>query len=146
MNRKRRKQRSWNALAILVTCLFVAIHASQGMVLCFGTHGHVAIEPAGHRHCDDAVHYHGHGADAEASHEKATGYVAQEHCDPCVDIPLSLGPLDERTGSSLPTTAVAVVIGEPSAASQNLPVPGIVSESALLPTHHTPLRGVVLQM
>jgi hypothetical protein len=146
MNQKGRQHKRWYLPAAALACLLAAVNASQGMVLCFGAHGHVAIEPADHLHCDGTVHCHEHGADVEPFHEHATGYAARERCNPCVDIPLSLGPLNGRTLSSLPEDAVTLAIGEPSALFRNLAPPCAVSEGVLLPAQQAALRSVMLQV
>jgi hypothetical protein len=144
MIRKRRQHGKWRLLAVTLVCLLVAVNASQGMVLCFGAHGHVAFEPAGHRHCDGTIHYD--DADRGPIGEDTTGYVLRQWRDPCVDIPLSLGPLDERNSSSVLKTTVALSVTEPPSACRNAHARVATSHGAVLATHSASLRTTVLQV
>lgn len=144
MNRKRRQHRKWRLPVVAVVCFLMAANASQGMVLCFGAHGHVAIEPVGHRHCDGTIHYHDH--DAEPIPDDVTPYFTPPRCDPCVDIPLPLGPPHERFSSSVLKMAIALAIAEPPAMFQNLRAPVAASRDALLLNQDTPLSTIVLQV
>lgn len=146
MNRESRQRQRRHLPAILLICFLAALNASQGMVWCVAAHGHVAIEPLAHRHCDSTTHHHEHGANAEPSHDHDSGYTAQERCRPCVDIPLTLGPLDEKAPFSPANAAVALAIGEPSAPLRNPDASPDASDRTLLPSQQTALRSVVLQV
>ena len=146
MNRESRQCQKRYLPAILLICLLAVLNASRGMVWCVGAHGHVAIEPLGHRHCDVAIHDHEHDVDAQSSREYDHSYTAPEDCRPCVDIPLTLGPLDERVLSSPPNAAVTLAIGEPSASLCNPDASPDASDRILLPSRQTALRSVVLQV
>lgn len=146
MNQKDRHDQIRRLPAVALVCFLAALNASQGMFLCVGAGGHVAIEPLGHRHCDGAVHDHEHDVDAQSSRGYDRGYAAQERCHPCVDIPLTLGPVDERILASPPNTVVALVIGEPPASLCNADASPDASDRTLLPSRQTALRSVVLQV
>jgi len=146
MNQKGRQHQIRRLPVEVLICLLAAANASSGMVLCVGAHGHVAVEPLGHRHCDGTVHYHPHDTDAEPSDERTVGYATHDRCRPCVDVPLSLGPLEKRSLSDLPPDAVSLVIGEPSTVCRNLGVPAPASEGLFLPPDQTVLRTTVLQV
>ncbi len=142
MNQKGRQHQIRRLPVEVLICLLAAANASSGMVLCVGAHGHVAIEPLGHRHCDGTLH----DAHGEPSHEHDSGYTAQGRCRPCVDVPLSLGPLEKRSLSDLPPDAVSPVIGESPTVSRNLGTPAPASEGLFLPPDQTALRSIVLQV
>ena len=131
-------------MGVVLVCLIAAVNASQGIVLCSGSHGHVAIEPADHSHCDHAAHHH--DVDAEPCDDNEAQYLGAERCVPCVDIALPIGPLDGRPLSGGLKAVVAVVAGESSAACQNLLVLDAGSEEVPLPAFHDPLRSIVLQV
>lgn len=143
MNRKHRQRTSSYSLGVVLIFLLVAINVSQGMVLCLGAYGHVAIEPAGHRHCGGATHHH--DADDGSAHEEAMEFVAQGRCDPCVDIALPLAPLDGKALSAAPRITATVAMAEPPSVCRNPLVPGVAS-SAILPARDAPLRTIVLQV
>lgn len=73
-----------NYLTKLVCIALIAALSWSGFgnVLCYGTDGHVAVEPAFHDHC------HGHGAPSEHRHREAHGLAieALDDCNPCVDV------------------------------------------------------------
>ncbi|HPC96951.1 MAG TPA: hypothetical protein PLU87_18555 [Sedimentisphaerales bacterium] len=126
----------------VLICLLAAANASSGMVLCVGAHGHVAVEPLAHRHCDGTLH----DAHAEPSREHDSGYTAQGRCRPCVDVPLSLGPLEKKSLCDLPPDAVSPVIGELPMVSRNRGAPAASPDGFLLPPDQTALRCTVLQV
>lgn len=144
MNRKCRQNGSTKSLGVVLVCLIAAVNASQGIVLCSSARGHVAVEPAGHRHCDHAAHHH--VVDAEPCDDNEAQYSGAEGCVPCVDIAIPLGPLDGRPLSGGLKAVVAVVAGESSAGCQNLLVLHVGSEEVPLPAFHDPLRRIVLQV
>lgn len=129
---------------MVLVCLIAAFNASQGIVLCSGAHGHVAIEPAGHSHCDHAVHHH--DVDAEPRDDNEAQYSGADGCVPCVDIAIPIGPLDGRSLSGGLKAVGAAVVGESSAACQNLLILHIASKEVPLPAFHDPLRSIVLQV
>jgi hypothetical protein len=69
----------------------VVMSAPQAMVLCVGHDGHVAIEPAGHNHCEDDVHACAAGAEADGH-----SHLGSPRCRPCIDIPVAVGVDDDR--------------------------------------------------
>jgi len=125
----------------MVVSLLVAISTSQGMVLCIGAHGHMAIEPAGHHHCASIAHTHDDvGAD---HHESVVSELDHEHCEPCVDIPLSC---EDRLVSKTAQTRVSLSVTEGPAASPTDSLSVGVYSCHFLPVCHTPLRTVILQV
>jgi len=144
MNRERRQYGNGKSLGVVLVCLIAAVNASQGIVLCSDAHGHVAIEPADHSHCDHAAHHH--DVDAEPRDDEEAPYLGAEGCVPCVDIAIPIGPLDGRSLSGGLEAVVAIVVGESSAACQNLLVLDAGSGEVPLPAFHDPLRSIVLQV
>lgn len=146
MNPKGRQHQIRRLPPILLICFLATLNVSQGMVFCVGAAGHVAIEPLGHRHCDVAIRNHEHDVDAQSSREYDHSYTASEDCHPCVDIPLTLGPLDEKTLSSPANAAVVPAIGEPPASLRHADASPHALPRTLLPSEQTALRSVVLQV
>jgi len=73
----------------VIVCLVIAGNVSQGVVLCFGQGGHVAIESAFHKdhgdHCGHASH-----TDTDHSDQKHPVFDHDHaaNCQPCVDVPI----------------------------------------------------------
>jgi len=144
MNRKRRQYGNGKSLGVVLVCLIAAANAAQGIVLCSDAHGHAALEPADHSHCDHAAHHP--DFDAEPRDDEEAPYLGAECCVPCVDIAIPIGPIDERPSSGGLKLAIAALVGELSAACQNLLILHIGSEEVPLPVFHDPLRSIVLQV
>jgi len=60
----------------------------HGAVLCFGTDGHVEIEPTFHERCNDSAHSQ-HTGQEQPSYQ--VDHIENEHCGPCLDISISTG-------------------------------------------------------
>jgi hypothetical protein len=75
--------------ALVLICLFVCASASQGVVVCVGSDGHVALEHAFHERC----HHHMHAEETEVGQftQEISSHAESRHCQPCIDIPVSLG-------------------------------------------------------
>ncbi len=143
MNRKRWQYSKWYPPVVALLCLAVQITAAQGVVLCFGSHGHVAIKPAGHHPCDGTIHDHTQAP--EPTHEELQ-HFAPEPCDPCVDIPLPLAPLDERpSAGTLKIVGVSPAGGPLAIDPDRLPVLAPF-QAEFIPARRAPLRTVVLQV
>jgi hypothetical protein len=80
------KQR-YKCVAVLV-CLLMVGNSLHGAVLCFGTDGHVEIEPTFHERCNDPAHSQ-HTGQEQPSYQ--VNHVKNEHCRPCLDISISNG-------------------------------------------------------
>ncbi len=146
LNCRGRKYRKWRLTAIALVCLTMMANVSQGMVLCFGARGHVAIEPAGHRHCDGTIHDHNREHSAESAHGDAIPLFTPPQYDPCVDIPLPLGPPHQKFSSSILKTAVVAVIAEPPAVFGTFGLPSAGLRNVLSFAHDTLLGTIVLQV
>lgn len=138
MKRTHRKNGTRTLLLTLVLAT-AAVNASQSLVLCMGYDGHVAIERAGHHHCTG----HAQGSDPADPHS----HIADAHCRPCTDIPISLW-IREDAGSPGMVKAAAMPV-----ALLSLPHPAEVS--SILPelsgspppsSCPAPLHSIVLQI
>jgi hypothetical protein len=82
------KKQMYKKCFVVLICLLIAGNLAHGTVLCFGADGHTELESAFHERCDDPVHSYAPDQNQllyEAEHEKG------KHCEPCVDIPISIG-------------------------------------------------------
>lgn len=81
-------------LAVLLIYVFIAGNTSGELVLCINTDGNITIEPINHDHCEEHTHI-------EQNVLFPLGYehdrhVDHSHCKPCIDIPIFIGPTDNR--------------------------------------------------
>lgn len=74
-----------------------ALNMPYAAVFCIGDDGHMAIELAGHGHCEDGSHWHDHYATGSEGAEHS--HVGRPHCRPCVDIPIPVESSDRRFAS-----------------------------------------------
>ena len=80
-------------LIILLIYVFIAGYTSGDLALCIGADGHVALEPVLHEHCHNHPHIEHDSSSMEHEHD---GHVKSPHCKPCIDIPIFIGPTDNR--------------------------------------------------
>jgi hypothetical protein len=79
------KNRVFKKYLCVFVCLLIAGNISQGVVVCFGSDGHVAVEGAFHEdHCGGT--HTGHSSNKPLSLEHTHG--DDENCRPCVDVPI----------------------------------------------------------
>jgi hypothetical protein len=77
------KNRVFKKYLCVFVCFLLAGNVSQGVVVCFGSDGHVAVEGAFHEdHCGGA--HSKHSSHKPQSLEHTHGH--DEDCHPCVDI------------------------------------------------------------
>jgi hypothetical protein len=85
---------------------------AHGAVLCFGVDGHIEIESAFHERCDDPAH-------SQPTDQNQLSYqsdhVKDKHCEPCVDIPISIGlakiaRLPKQLNFTFPAPATNVIV------------------------------------
>lgn len=81
-------------LAALLIYVFIAGNTSGELVLCINADGHINLEPVNHEHCEEHTYIEqnvlfpqGHEHDRHVDHS---------HCKPCIDIPIFIGPTDNR--------------------------------------------------
>ena len=131
--------------AFALVCLLAWTSASQGVVVCVGFDGHVALEPAAHTRCHHPVH----AEEAEVGQfaKESSSHAESRHCRPCLDIPVSLGlpdgcshPTKQQPGSHISSLSV-----NPDRTLEAVPILGAVSEAFYIPTpYFDPLRTVIL--
>jgi len=133
--------------ASVLICLFVWASASQGVVVCVGSDGHVALEPAFHERC----HHHVHAEETEVGQftKEISSHAESRHCQPCVDIPLSLGLLQDcsQLTKLQPKSQILSAPVSPDTSLETIPVLTGVSEPFYITTpYFDPLRTVILQV
>lgn len=79
-------------LIFLLIYLFMAGNTSGELALCIGANGHVALKPLIHELC----HNHQHIEQKDPSLLEHEEHVESPHCKPCIDIPIFIGPTDNR--------------------------------------------------
>jgi hypothetical protein len=80
-------------LVVLLIYAFIAGYTSGDLALCIGADGHVALESVLHEHCHNHPHIEHYPSSMEHEHD---GHVDNPHCKPCIDIPIFIGPKDNR--------------------------------------------------
>jgi hypothetical protein len=89
-----KKTKATSILIVLLIYIFMAGNTSGELALCIGTNGHVALEPAIHEHCHN--HQHIEQDDPSSMGHEHDGHLESPHCRPCIDIPIFIGPTDNR--------------------------------------------------
>ena len=89
-----KKTKATSILFVLLIYVFIAGNTSGELALCIGANGHIALEPAIHGHCNNHPHIeHNNTSTIDHEHE---GHLESPHCKPCIDIPIFIGPSDNR--------------------------------------------------
>lgn len=73
---------------IAVLCISIAANLTHWKVLCFGADGHIEFESTFHEHCDAPV---SSSASDKSVFSSQAGHEICNHCEPCVDVPISIG-------------------------------------------------------
>lgn len=133
-------------MAMLLLSL-AALNMPQAMVLCIGQDGHVAIEPAGHFHCVDGIHFCDPGNLRAAAHT----HVEHGHSRSCTDILIPVWAGHERIGSQKfrPAPVLIAVFGPvmpPLDVSDTADGAASSWLSRRLPSCSTSLRCTILQV
>ena len=88
------KTTTTSILFVLLIYVFMAGNTSGEFVLCIGTNWHIAIEPLSH------ADYYNHSRieqhESSASGHKYYGHWDMPHCKSCIDIPIFVGPNNNR--------------------------------------------------
>ena len=128
---------------IVFICLLIAGNSTQEVVLCFGEDGHIELESAFHKQCEDPVH--SYTSDQNKLHYEAH-HVEGKHCDPCVDVPISIGlakisHTPKQLDPTFPVPATNMIVGTdgPNSSAYNFAPNTFVATSFF-----TPLRTVIL--
>ncbi len=139
--------RSNHSLAVLMMLsLVVTLNGSQAIVLCVGSDGHVAIEPAGHDHCADGSHVC--ASDADVHDTRLAPGADATRCGGCTDFSMAgeIGS-DPKASASSKVIFAGLLIALPAQQSLlgDATCAGLsASESHVF--YHLPLRDIVLQM
>lgn len=88
------KTKATSILVVLLIYVVMAGNTSGQLALCIGANGHVALEPAIHEHCHN--HPHIEQNDPSPMEHELDGHLENPHCKPCIDIPIFIGPTDNR--------------------------------------------------
>ena len=128
---------------IVLICLLIIGNLAQGTVLCFGADGHVELESAFHKHCDDPVHSH---TSDQNQHSHEAGHEKGKHCEPCVDIPISFGLVlilvfAKQLNPTFPVLSTNVII---LTDKLDFPAYNSISNTFVDTSYFTPLRTVIL--
>jgi len=89
-----KKTKATSILLVLLIYVFMAGNTSGGLALCIGANGHVALEPLIHKHCHNRPHIEQN--DPSLMEHEHDGHLESPHCKPCIDIPIFIGPTDNR--------------------------------------------------
>jgi hypothetical protein len=87
---------------VLLTLGFAG--AEDGVMLCFGSDGHLAIEAVGPEGCAEVIKTAAHAASARAIP------VSSSHCGPCVDVALTASTTTKGTSTAKRAGAAATAI------------------------------------
>jgi len=80
-------------LVVFLIYIFMAGNTSGELALCIGAHWHIALEPLNHEHNENHPHIEHDRSSKEREHK---GHMESPHCRPCIDIPIFIGPTDNR--------------------------------------------------
>ena len=128
--------------AVLI-CLLMFGNLAHGAVLCFGSDGHIEIESAFHERCDGCAH----SQPTEKNQLSCQlDYGKDRHCEPCVDIPISIGlakitRVPKQLNSTFPAPATNVIV---LAKEFNLSAYNSASGAIDAASYFTPLCTVIL--
>jgi len=89
-----KKTKVTSILVVLLLYVFMAGNTSAELALCIGANGHIALEPAIHGNCNDHPHIeHNNPSSIKHQHDE---HLESPHCKPCIDIPIFIGPTDNK--------------------------------------------------
>ncbi len=109
---KRVKKQTYKQCVVVLICLLIVGNLAQGVVLCFGSDGHVEFESAFHERCDGHAH-------SQSTDQKQLSYQSDHgensHCEPCIDVPITIGlakitNVFEQLNSTLHVPAVKTIV------------------------------------
>lgn len=87
------KTTNTSILFVLLIYVFMAGNTSGELALCIGANWHIALEPLTHEHNENHPHIEHDPSSTEHEHN---GHVESPHCKPCIDIPIFIGPTENR--------------------------------------------------
>ena len=141
MTVKRAMKQIYKECVVVLICLLMFGYLAHGAVLCFGSDGRIEIESAFHKRCDDSAH-------SQPTEKKQlsyqVGHVEDRHCEPCVDIPISISlakisRVSKQLHSTFPATNVIVLANKFNLSAYNL-----ASSAVDAASYFTSLRTVIL--
>ena len=112
MTVKRARKQIYKKCFVVLICLLLGGNSAHGVVLCFGADGHMEVESVFHERCDDPAH-------SQPTEQEQLSYqsdhVKDRHCEPCVDIPISIGLAkitheSKHLNFTFPATATNVIV------------------------------------
>ncbi len=137
------RKQIYKKCVIVLICLLMFGSLAYQAVLCFGSDGQIEIESAFHERCDGLVH-------SQPTEKKQLSYqvdhVEDKHCEPCVDIPISISlakisRVSKQLNSTFPHPAAKVIV---LANKFNLSAYNSASSAFDAASYFTPLRTVIL--
>jgi len=137
------KKQMYKKCIVVFICLLIVGNSTQEVVLCFGEDGHIELESAFHKQCEDPVH--SYTSDQNKLHYEAH-HVEGKHCDPCVDVPISIGlakisHTPKQLNPTFPVPATNIIVGtdKPNSSAYNF-----APNTSVATSYFTPLRTVIL--
>ncbi|MBA7484223.1 hypothetical protein ES707_19747 [subsurface metagenome] len=137
------KKQMYKKYFVVFICLLIAGNSAQGVVLCFGGDGHIELESAFHKQCEDPVHSY---TSEQNQLSYQVDHIKGKHCAPCVDVPISIGlakisHTPKQLNPTFPVPATNMIVGtdKPNSSAYNFAPNTFVATS-----YFTPLRTVIL--
>jgi len=137
------KKETYKRGIILFLCLLIVANLAHWKVLCFGADGHIEIESAFQKCCEDPDCSSAPDQNGPSYKE---GHKTCKHCGRCIDIPIfddleqiSNAPQEVITKFSVPTTYILIDTEKLNSSVHNL-ASNIFTDTS----YFTPLRMVVL--
>ena len=128
---------------IVLLCISIAANLTHWKVLCFGADGHIELESAFHKCCDEQDHSF---APVQNVFSSKAGHELCNHCGPCIDVPISNDlvqisntPQKIITKFPLPTTYMLIDTDKLNSSVYN-----VASNTFSDTSFFSPLRTVVL--
>ena len=143
MTAKIARKQIYKKCFVVLICLLIVGNSAHGVVLCFGVDGHIEIESAFHQRCDDNVHSQ---PTSRSQYSYQIGHVGDRDCEPCVDVPISIGLVkigraSKQLNSAFPTLAANAIA---SAEKFNISAYNLASSAFGATCYFAPLRTVIL--
>ena len=131
-------------LFVLLVYIVMAGNTSGELALCIGANGHVALEPAIHEHCHN--HPHIEQNDPSSLGHEHDGHLESPHCKPCIDIPIFIGPTDNRLAlkPAKPNPDTVVCLLETEAISNDSFIPAVPCRYTSATDENRFLRSIIL--
>ena len=137
------KQQMYKKYIIVFLCFLIVVNLAHWKVLCFGADGHIELESAFHKCCEDPEHSSAPDQNElsyKAGHENCT------HCGACVDMPISndlvqISNTPQKIITNFPVPTIYVLIDNDKL---NSSVYNLASNSFIDTSYFSPLRTVIL--